>query len=189
MPLVHAVEWIDLKAIQGFYEVDARLPELGQRRIGDVQADFTDRAPPEPQRYLGAVVGSFDHVHHLESNVGVNACLVDVEIRSQAGNFAFKNKHATAVDSCSTLTAKTLETAETAEQIQSVIAITTTTMKQVLLTGWIPFSLPGPGSRPSPSRVLDCCVHLCTSTRRASMKGKDKADGAIGRAGRLRSEV
>ena len=38
------------------------------------------------------------------------------------------------LDSCSTLTAKTLD-AETAGQIQSVTAITTTTMKQVLLTG------------------------------------------------------
>ena len=55
---------------------------------------FSERQPlsQESQRDLGLVVGSLDHVHHPESNVGVNACLVAVEIRSHADNFTFKNK-------------------------------------------------------------------------------------------------
>ena len=43
MALVHAVERVDLKAVHGFHEIDPRLPESGQRRIGNIQADFTDR--------------------------------------------------------------------------------------------------------------------------------------------------
>ena len=51
-----------------------------------------NRASQESQRDLGLVVGSFDHIHHSKRNVGVNARLVGVELRSLTDDFTFKNK-------------------------------------------------------------------------------------------------